>query len=163
MLKSLTSNAEYEARKAALVKDWDSIKSPRSRNKFATGHYGAVDFDGKVMTFDLPPGYKQTGATFDHFGMLGIMKEGNPATVYFDDLAYDGKSEDFANDPGWCSASNLSGGGTGWLVTSGNVVPGETIEVRFDIWDTGDPWYDSVVLLDNFTWSVTASEPGTHQ
>ena len=30
-------------------------------------------------------------------------------------------------------------------------------------WDTGDAWYDSVVLLDNFVWSVTASTPGTHQ
>jgi hypothetical protein len=106
MLKSLTSNPEYEARKTELAKDWDSIKSPRSRSRFATGHYGAVDFDGKIMTFDLPPGFKQTGATFDHFGLLGIMKEGSPATVYFDDLAYDGKSEDFAKDPGWEGLNN---------------------------------------------------------
>ena len=41
--------------------------------------------------------------------------------------------------------------------------PGETIELRFVTWDTGDGWYDSVVLLDNFTWSVSASTPGTHQ
>ncbi len=67
----------------------------------------------------------------------------------------------FTDDPGWCDESNLTGGATGWLTTSGNVVPGEIIELRFAIWDTGDQWYDSVVLLDNFQWSVEASDPGT--
>jgi hypothetical protein len=67
----------------------------------------------------------------------------------------------FGGDPGWCGSNNLAGGGTGWLTTSGNVKPGETIELRFVTWDTGDPWYDSLVLLDAFEWSVTASQPGT--
>jgi hypothetical protein len=67
----------------------------------------------------------------------------------------------YSNDPGYCGTNNLLGGGTGWLVTRGNVVPGETIEIRFAIWDTGDAWYDSLVLLDNFQWSVTPSQPGT--
>jgi hypothetical protein len=67
----------------------------------------------------------------------------------------------FSGEPGWCGTNNLAGGGTGWLTTTGNVKPGETIELRFVIWDTGDPWYDSLVLLDNFQWSVTASQPGT--
>ncbi len=67
----------------------------------------------------------------------------------------------FLNDPGWCGSSNMAGGGTGWLNVSGNVKPGETIEIRFVIWDTGDQWYDSVVLLDSFVWNVNASQPGT--
>jgi hypothetical protein len=67
----------------------------------------------------------------------------------------------FANDPGYCGSNDLAGGGTGWLTTTGNVVPGEIIELRFTIWDTGDQWYDSLVLLDNFQWSVNASTPGT--
>jgi hypothetical protein len=67
----------------------------------------------------------------------------------------------FGNDPGWCGASNLTGGGTGWLTTRGNVVGGEIITLRIAVWDTGDPWYDSVVLLDNFQWSVEVAEPGT--
>jgi hypothetical protein len=67
----------------------------------------------------------------------------------------------FLNDPGWCGASNRAGGGTSWLNMTGNVKPGETIEIRFVTWDTGDPWYDSLVLLDRFQWSVTASQPGT--
>ncbi len=64
-------------------------------------------------------------------------------------------------EPGWCGASNLAGGATGWLVTRGNVVPGEVITLRLAIWDTGDGVYDSVVLIDNFQWSVEASDPGT--
>jgi len=60
-----------------------------------------------------------------------------------------------------CGTNNLMGGATGWLTTSGNVVPGETITLRFVIWDTSDEIYDSLVLLDNFQWSVDASTPGT--
>jgi hypothetical protein len=67
----------------------------------------------------------------------------------------------FADDLGYCGTNNMLGGGTGWLTTSGNVVPGETIELRFVLWDTGDEWYDSLVLLDNFRWNVSASTPGT--
>ncbi|GMV13462.1 MAG: hypothetical protein HS104_26735 [Polyangiaceae bacterium] len=67
----------------------------------------------------------------------------------------------FPADPGYCGTNNQAGGGTGWLNVAGNVKPGETVELRFVIWDTGDPWYDSVVLLDNFVWKVTASKPGT--
>ncbi len=66
----------------------------------------------------------------------------------------------FPNDPGWCGNANQVGGATGWLEMSGNVQPGEIMELRFVLWDTGDEWYDSVVLLDDFQWSVQASEPG---
>jgi hypothetical protein len=60
-----------------------------------------------------------------------------------------------------CGASNgIVGGGTDWLVLRGNVVPGEIIQLRFAIWDTGDPNYDSLIVLDNFRWSYTATTPG---
>ena len=68
----------------------------------------------------------------------------------------------FPGDPGYCGANNLSGGGTDWLTTSGNVKPGETMELRFVTWDTGDSYYESTVLLDNFQWSLQPSTPGTH-
>ncbi len=67
----------------------------------------------------------------------------------------------FPGDVGWCGSSNLLGGGTSWLSTAGNVDPGEIITMRFAIWDVGDGYYDSVVLLDNFEWDVDASTPGT--
>jgi hypothetical protein len=68
----------------------------------------------------------------------------------------------FLNEPAYCPPSNLAGGATGWLTTSGNVKPGETIEVRFVVWDTGDGYYDSLSLLDNFTWAAAPATPGTH-
>lgn len=63
----------------------------------------------------------------------------------------------------WCGESQLAGGGTGWLVMNGNVSPGETIELRFVLWDTSDPWNDSVVLLDNFRWGSFVATPGTFE
>ena len=65
--------------------------------------------------------------------------------------------------PAECQPADKAGGGTGWLKTSGNVVPGETIELRFVIWDTSDSIYDSLVLVDDFRWSLTPSTPGTHK
>jgi Cys-rich repeat protein len=49
------------------------------------------------------------------------------------------------------------GGGTVWLTTTSPVKPGETITLRFVIWDTSDRLLDSIVLLDNFRWSATPS------
>lgn len=59
-----------------------------------------------------------------------------------------------------CDDPGTTGGGTGWLRLRGNVVPGETMTLRLAIWDTSDPRFDSVVLLDGWTWSVQPSEPG---
>jgi hypothetical protein len=67
----------------------------------------------------------------------------------------------FEDEPGYCGSNDLLGGGTGWLTTQGNVVGGEIIRLRIAMWDTGDSLYDSVALIDNFQWSVEASEPGT--
>ena len=93
---------------------------------------------------------------------LGSVAGNNNACMGTGQLA--GTGFDINNPPGGgCGSSTLAGGGTGWLTTSGNVVPGEIIELRFIVWDTGDHIYDSLVLLDNFQWSVTASTPGTDQ
>ena len=47
------------------------------------------------------------------------------------------------------------GGGTGWLTTTSPVVPGETVTLRFIIFDEGDHILDSAVLIDNFQWQLT--------
>ncbi|MGN6104765.1 MAG: choice-of-anchor L domain-containing protein [Kofleriaceae bacterium] len=60
-----------------------------------------------------------------------------------------------------CDSNSLQGGGTGWLQTSGNVVPGEIITLRIAIWDTSDPDLDSIAVVDAFQWSVDLSQPGT--
>jgi hypothetical protein len=64
-------------------------------------------------------------------------------------------------DPSACQASQTrTGGATGWLVMSGNVLPGEIVELRLAIWDSSGHIYDSLVLLDDFRWSVDAAQPG---
>lgn len=49
-----------------------------------------------------------------------------------------------------------NGGATGWLKSSAGVQPGETITLRFAIWNTSDHLMQSSVLLDAFQWSVVA-------
>lgn len=66
--------------------------------------------------------------------------------------------------PDVCGAADgLRGGGTDWLVVRGNVVPGEVFDLRLAIWDTSDYFFDSLVLLDDFQWSVDLATPGTTQ
>lgn len=60
-----------------------------------------------------------------------------------------------------CNANSLVGGATGWLVIRGNVVPGETIQLRLALWDTADAAFDSLILLDRFQWSSVTVMPGT--
>ena len=64
------------------------------------------EFEGKTHTVGLPKGYKDQSTAFDRFGMLNKPKAGNPMTIYFDDLQYDGKSENFSRDPGWIAVGN---------------------------------------------------------
>jgi hypothetical protein len=61
-------------------------------------------------------------------------------------------------DPDYVIDSNYHAA-TSWLSTTADVVPGETITLRFAIWDTRDMQLDSTVLLDNFTWDVKPAGP----
>ena len=65
---------------------------------------------------------------------------------------------------------NAGSGGTDWLTTRGNVVPGETITLRLAIFEQGtvrtygsDHSYDSLVLLDGFKWLPQPAKAGTSQ
>ncbi len=49
------------------------------------------------------------------------------------------------------------GGATGWLITRADVVRGETIALRFAIWDAGDNILDSTALIDHLSWRFTSS------
>lgn len=59
-----------------------------------------------TFAVDLPPGHKAENATFDRFGVMNMMKAGGVATIYFDDLQYDGRMQEFAKDPGWVQVGN---------------------------------------------------------
>ena len=56
------------------------------------------------------------------------------------------------NDQSACASGETGGGMTGWLTTQAPVQPGETITIDLIVWDTGDQYYDSSVILDHWTW-----------
>ncbi|MBA2539797.1 MAG: choice-of-anchor L domain-containing protein [Deltaproteobacteria bacterium] len=62
---------------------------------------------------------------------------------------------------GSCDTNSVEGGATGWLVTSGNVTPGEVITLRIAVWDTSDHILDSLAVVDGFQWSTEVAQPGT--
>ena|ERR1051325_3694958 len=64
------------------------------------------DFEGKTFMVDLPGGFKAEEAVFDRFGMVNMGRAGNPLTVYFDDLHFDGRTEDFSKEPDWEGSVN---------------------------------------------------------
>jgi hypothetical protein len=55
---------------------------------------------------DLPEGFKQQGATFDHFGLMNLMKAGGAMAIHFDDLKYLDRAQDFSADPHWDASGN---------------------------------------------------------
>lgn len=59
-------------------------------------------------------------------------------------------------------ATNI-GGATAWLTTKAPCLGGETFELNFYIWDTGDNALDSAAIIDNFRWITDgkAVEVGT--
>lgn len=59
-----------------------------------------------TFTVNLPPGYRKEGASFDRFGIINMMKAGGTVKMYFDDLTFNGKTEDFTQDPAWAAAGN---------------------------------------------------------
>lgn len=54
---------------------------------------------------------------------------------------------------GW-DGTLVDGGGTSWVLAGAPIVPGETIELRFAVWDATDGNVDSLVLLDRFRFRV---------
>ena len=59
-----------------------------------------------AFSVDLPEGFKEQGTTFDHFGMMNLTKPGGQMGIYFDDLQYAGRAQDFSKDPNWDGSGN---------------------------------------------------------
>ena len=56
----------------------------------------------------------------------------------------------------------VNGGSTEWLTTDSPILPGETMILELMVFDVSDHIYDTLVLLDNFRWSLTPVTLGTH-
>jgi hypothetical protein len=64
----------------------------------------------------------------------------------------------------YCTPSTVQstgGAATGWLTTTAPVKGGETITLQLIIWDTGDPNWDSSVLVDHLQWYGTPAPTPT--
>lgn len=86
---------------------------------------------------------------------------GNPGTISTCAATTQLTGTGFDDPDTFCDANSVVGGATGWLVTSGNVNPGEVIKLRVAVWDTSDHAYDSLAVIDGFQWSVDLAQPGT--
>jgi hypothetical protein len=101
-------------------------------------------------------------------GNIAFDQQGNPISVN-NSLLQVCQSQNAGGKNFPCPLGNgqLSGTGfdghaaTGWLKTQAPVKPGDTIKLRFAIWDSGDGVLDSTVLIDNFVWSVDPATGAT--
>jgi len=66
------------------------------------------------------------------------------------------------NDQSACGTGETGGGMTGWLTTQAPAQPGETLTIDLIIWDTGDQYYDSSVILDNWQWKPDPTTVSTN-
>jgi hypothetical protein len=99
-----------------------------------------------TFSVDLPEGYRQQGTTFDHFGLMNMMKPGGRMTIYFDDLEYLGRSQGFSEDPHWDASSNRVtyratdvGGAHNFGFSNTNHAGGKPGEIGGTFWRT-DNW-----------------------
>ncbi|PWU19666.1 MAG: hypothetical protein C5B50_06025 [Verrucomicrobia bacterium] len=92
---------------------WDMAYDPKAndgKGRFTFRIQGdspkPEEFEGKTFSVDLPGGFKEDGAAFDHFGLMNAMKPGGRMTAYFSDLVCDGQAEDLMKDPNWEGSGN---------------------------------------------------------
>jgi hypothetical protein len=94
-------------------------------------------------------------------GNISFDTNNNPVSVniaFFDVCTYDSFYPQFPCNLGPAELAGTGfdvwddAGATSWLQTTAPIGPGETFNVRFAIWDTGDDAWDSTVLIDNFKW-----------
>ena len=63
--------------------------------------------DGETSVCHLDQDHKADGASFDRFGLLGVMKSADsPGELWLDDVSVDGTLEGFDGDPRWESLGN---------------------------------------------------------
>ena len=123
------------------------------------------------------PAYYQT--QFNDMYVAWLESEGWTGNISFDEfgspISLNAGFLDFKDAPNPfdcpapCTAPELAGtaaqghAGTRWLTTNAPVVPGETIEVYFAIFDLADTALDSAVILDNWLWTCEGGPPVTIQ
>jgi hypothetical protein len=82
-----------------------------------------------------------------------ILYEGNDTQL--DGTGFDG----VGGGPMGMGMMEPIGGGTGWFTASGSAAPGETFTLAWAVFDMGDAYYDTTVVLDAFKWSCEGCIP----
>lgn len=115
---------------------------PESHKEEARTHFPSTT----TFSVDLPEGYKQHGTTFDHFGLMNMMKAGGNLTIHFDDLEYVGRQQSFSRDPKWDASGNRTtyratdvGGAHNFGFSNTSYAGGQPGEVGGTFWRT-DNW-----------------------
>lgn len=111
-----------------------------------------------TMMWPTPPGLPDGNISFDQDGnpisvnnsLLQVCQSQNAGSKFFPCPL----GTSLLANTGYMGPIIGSHAATGWLQTSAPVEPGSEITLRFAIWDSGDPVLDSLVLVDNFQWSV---------
>jgi hypothetical protein len=134
----------------------------------------ALQFDFAFFSSEYPVFTDDSDAAYNDMFVAWLESEAWTGNVSFDDslqpitvhsvfMDYRSPSEACPD----CSAPQLEGfamehhAGTKWLTTKAHVVPGETIELVFAVFDLTDATFDSAVLLDGFEWSCSSTRPIT--
>ena len=127
---------------------------------FNAGVAGNIAYDAKGSAIGTDASFFDRCTPNAVVSCSGLGLDGGTAPCAAGDTELKGTGFD---DPGmYCGTQTSSGGGaTGWLTSSAPVEPGEVITLELMIWDTGDPSYDSSVLLDHFTWLTAAPTTST--
>ena len=89
--------------------DYDpAANSGNGRFTFTIKGDGAqpANFENRHLVVDIPAELRKDETTFDHFGMMNLLVDGGSATMYFDDLQFNGATEDFSEDPHWDGSHN---------------------------------------------------------
>ena len=135
--------------------------------RFFSGEYQSYqctmfnDYYLAMLTSGAPAIPADHNISFDTFGNAVSVNNG-----FFDVCG--GNGQNCGNCPSGTAElagtgmDSVNGGGTTWLTTDAPVVSGETIVLDLVIFDVGDHAFDSLVLLDNFRWSLNTAVLGTH-
>ena len=101
-----------------------------------------------AFSVDRPEGYKRQGTTFDQCGLMNLMKPGGTIKIYFGDLSYDGRGQDFSQDPGWDASGNRftyqskdASGAHDFGFSATNFAGGKTGELGGTFWRGGKYGY----------------------
>jgi hypothetical protein len=104
--------------------------------------------DGAAIVLSPTVNHRKHGGTFDRFGIFNLQLPGGPMTAYFDDLAINGRREDFSADPGWDAKGNdetfvdvLGYGMNDFGFSPSNHAGGKPGEIGGRIWQVQEPKY----------------------